>query len=519
MSFELTSISGSGEVKPDSIFNYTYSEEVTSLSPSESAGGTSQVNISAVANDKSPLLINNTVKLTDSMRGSVVGKVSTVSINNDLVSITADTIMSRLNVERTAGPVGGTELAPASLKDAIDYYCSLVSVPVFYDGTLGDALADIPVNFIGWNGNVWEYLKMLCSAQSASLVDDVAFEMYILEDELHFRYAVIDSVDLSEVHSEYSLSFDSSNSAEKVGIYHYKTSYGQNKVFYELTNYDPNVAEEDKFQSSINDIMQVDAGETITRRFMVDASLTSVNQPECVATITRIPPAPYADGGVGQYVIVGSDDLPIQPSQWTSLGGKLTVSLTENPGEIELTITAPNAPELKQAEDPSKLGYAPYKIGAESSGEKDYPALWLTGTGVFYEKNLKTMLTGAPSTFTSDLEAPTIDNPFIADLHSLSNRGVVAAQTYCGPVIRATRSTPLGGFGEPIGKTEKIGDLRFRYESAAYSPSGVQLTGRAYASFNEFDEQWVDVTFADFDTAKTGLKFNEFSTQPLKGAN
>jgi hypothetical protein len=190
------------------------------------------------------------------------------------------------------------------------------------------------------------------------------------------------------------------------------------------------------------------------------------------------------------------------------------VSITENPNEIEITITAPDSKTMPTAENPStEVTNAPYKIGAELD---TYPAFWLTGTGVFFNKKQKKFLTGSPDSYTASDEASTIDNPFISDLHTLSNAGIAAAQTYCGPSVTVNRTIgEPGQFGQEIGLTEKIGDSRFRYESANYSPANVQLSGRMYTTINEFDENWVDATFATFNTALTGIKFNEFTVIPL----
>lgn len=515
MPIDLIPGAGNGNLKPDSVFGYSYSEEVTSIDPSASNGGTSQVNVSAIADDNSALLINSQAQLVDSESGTLDFQVKTVSINAGAVSIVGDTLMARLNVIKTAGPVGGTTEAPASLLDAINYYCSLVGgVTPEFDDLLDEALDLVPVNYVGWNGNVWEHLKMLCSVASASLVDNEPIEMYFSNNKLRFRRALSRTTDFSNTKSDSSISVNAFDASKSVGVYNYNTSYGVNKVFYEESNYAENADPATTFKSSINDTLQVDAGKTITKRFKIDASLTSVNQPTCVETITRVPPSPYADGGTGEYVVVGSDELPIKPSEWTALGGKLTVSITENPNEIEVTIIAPESNTMPTAENPeTEVTNAPYKIGAELD---TYPAFWLTGTGVFFNKKEKKFLTGSPDSYTASDEASTIDNPFVSDLHTLSNAGIAAAQTYCGPSVTINRTVGRPGqFGQEIGLTEKIGDNRFRYESANYSPASVQLSGRMYTSIYEFGENWVDTSFADFESAMGNLKFNEFTVIPL----
>ncbi len=457
------------------------------------------------------------MQLEDSESGTISFRVKGVGINADIASITGDTLMARLNTEKTAQPVGGEVSTPASLLDAINYYCGLVDIVPGFDDGIDTTLDLISVNFIGWKGNLWEHLKMLCSVASMSLVDNAPLEIYFLNDELRFREALARTVNYSEFDADSSVTIDAFNAAKSIEVSYYNTSYGVDKVFYELSNYDQNADPATKFNASIDDILQVDAGATITKRFTIDASLTAVNQPTCVAQITRVWPAPYADGGVGEYVIVGSDNLPIDPTQWTELGGSVIVNLTENPNEIEVTITAPPSETMPTEANPAtEVTPAPYKIGAESSGEADYPAFWLTGTGVFFAKENRKFLTGADDEYTSTDAAPAVDNPFITDLHTLSNAGVAAAQSYCGPSVTVSKSVGKPGtFGESIGERERVGDNVFRYEAAAYSPTSVQLSGRMYTLINEFDENWIDVTFADFNTALTGLRFNEFSVAPL----
>jgi hypothetical protein len=534
MGTRITANTGNGEIKPDSVFTYSYSEDVTSLTPSDNKGGTSQVTLSAIAVDgdkvaathpDSKLLINNVMELTDDENGSVTFQVTNVGVSNGAVNITGDTIASRLNVNKIAQPVHGVDAeTPASLLDAIEYYCSLVGITPQFDDGLDADLDVVPVNFIGWKGNLWEHLKMLCSAVSAATYDDNPFEMYISGNTLRFRYAGQSDLNYSGVSSELSVNVNAFTAAKSVGIYNYNTSYGEDKVMYDLANYEPTMDSALAFQSSINETLQVDAGKTVVKRVYVDASLSSINQPTCVETITRTWPSPYADGGLGEYVVVGSDDLPISPTEWAALGGKLTVALTENPNEIEITIVAPDSVTMPTADNPTtEVTNAPYKIGSELGL---YPAIWLTGTGVFFNKQKKTFLTGASDLYTSEDEAATIDNPFITNLHDLSNRGVAAAQAYCGPSVTVTRSVVNGTqFGATPGSTERIGSNRYRYESASYSPDGVQLTGKSYATITDFNEKWVDKTFDDFNAvaleapSAQALKFNEFTVIPLMESN
>ena len=621
MPVKLTNISGNGSIKDNSIFSYSYSEEVTSLEPSGIPGATSQVNVSAIAVDSeitdshadSKLLINNEMSLTTDAYGAISFRVKNVSKNLSAVSIIGDTIQARLNVERSAAPHGGIS---ANLYSAIVYYCGLVNItPVIAAGFVTELTA-IPVNFIGWKDIVWNKLKELCAAFSASTSNNVGIEMLIINNGLVFRKAR-QSVLITEKNiSNESISIESFETARSVKVFNYNTSYGTNQVFYDVANFDNSKEEKDKFQSSINDSMQVEAGETLRKRFTVNASFVSVNQPVCVEQITRTFPGPYqntvlgtvtisvgtpavvtyaghglangdkiyftttgalptgilagtpatnnyfvresdvntfklsstADGSlintsgtqsgthtlrrsVGEYVIVGTDDLPIKPDQWNSNGGSVTIELVDEngeelpAGEIELVIKAPESTGLPKAADENEIAFAPYKIGVESSGEADYPALWLTGTGVFYEKKESVFLTGSSNEYTSKTEGPTVDNIFITNSFNLSSRGVAAAQANCGPKIKLTQELAKGfEFGQ-IGSVIKYNLNDYRVETASFSPSSVSITGSACVSISDWNLIWTGKTFTNFSSKvldpalfpDEALKFNEFTIIPKIG--
>jgi hypothetical protein len=523
MGIRVTNI-GSGSLGSRGIENYSYSEDVTSLEPSEITGGTGQLSFSAPSNDldkdgnthpNSLLLINNTMTLTDDSRGSIDFQVKQVSLNSGIVSVLGDTLESRLNAERTASAHGGST---ANLLTAIQYYCELVGIFPSIDGELETELQAIPVNFIGWKGNVWEHLKMLCAGVSLSATDNIGLEMYVDVNELVFRKAMQLDADYADEIESQSVSISTFDAAEEVSIYNYNTSYQANGIVRDTSD-TVSVMGFDPKNVSIADSMQVDAGETITKRFNVNASLESVNQPVCVSTID---PYPYT-GITGQYVIVGSDNLPIKPSEWNSLGGKVTVSLTENPGEIEISVTAPPVPEILHNDDGNK-GLAPYKIGIEEADGSEYPAFYITGTGVFFDKREVKFKTGASSTYTSKIDAPSIDNPFITKSSDLAIRGVAAAQRICGPSIKLTETVakPLL-FGETPGTMRTVNSNRYRISAVQYSSDSTGVTANAAVKFSEFDSIWSGKTFANFKSIALDpatypdqtLKFNEFTVIPL----
>jgi hypothetical protein len=535
MAVKLENISGNGSIVANSIFAFNYSEEVTSLEPSTIAGATSQVSVSAIAvksentdsHADSKLLINNEMSLTDSNYGNVGFRVRGVSRNLDAISITGDTIQSRLNVERTAAPHGGED---ATLLTCIEYYCGLVGVTPVIDEELAEEITLIPVNFIGWTGILWDKLKELCSGFSVSTTDNAGMEMVIIDNQLIFRKAKQSLISVERNLTSDSVTIESFDSAESVTVYNYNTRYGEDEVFYELSNFDNSKVELDRFQSSINDSMQVEAGETLRKRFSVNLSFTSVNQPICVEQITRTFPDPYS-GLTGEYVIVGIDDLPIKPEQWNENGGSVTVELTDEngnalpSGEIDLVIKAPKLAGLPKAENQNEIAFAPYKIGVESSGETDYPALWLTGTGVFYEKKQKLLFTGSSDEYTSRSEGPTVDNIFMINSLNASSRGAAAAQANCGPKININRQLSEGVVFGDIGSVFISGLNQYRIDGLNFTDSAISLTASPSFTIDEWNQIWEGLSFEDFEDKvldpelfpDEALKFNEFTIIPRIG--
>jgi hypothetical protein len=524
MTITASKVSGSGGIVPGSEISYSYTEDVTSLEPSSLDGGSGQVTLSAIAPDESAgfrndprLIINNKMLLSDTAVGEIEFWVKKVSLNQRLVTITGDTVQARMNVDKTAAPIGGGVGFEDTLRDAIEYYCGLVDVVPSFDDDLADLLEARNVNFIGWSGNVWEHLKMLCSVVSADESEWVPFEMFVDVDTLRFRLAENRTANLTDNASSLSIEVDAFDAAQSISLNYYKTQYKQNAIVTEdveteLTGF--------VRQVSITDQMQADAGETVKKRFRIEASLDSVNQPVPVATISSFP---YT-GTTGEYVIVGSDDLPVQPAQWLAEGGKLVVALTENPNEIEITVTAPQATQLQQAGDPAAFSLAPYKIGVESSGGTDYPAFFITGTGVFFERKSYDFYTGAGSDKTADGAAPSIDNPFVTTKMELVRAGTAAAQVTCGPNVSINLSNPVDTvFGETIGSIINYKGQDFRIKSTSFSEGNSSMVGQSSSSVARFNEIWAGKTFADFtgvmsdpDTSPDDyVSFNEFSAAPL----
>lgn len=609
MSAKVTT-TGSGKIVADSLISFSYSEDATPIDPLSTDGGSSQLTFSAVADETSTdsvlktnsrLLINNNITFYDSDMGYFEAQVKKVDINSGgVVSITADSILAKLNVEKTAEPVIGT------LTGALEYYCGLCDIEPVVD----TALDAIGVNFIAWKGNVWNNLKLLTSSISASTIDRTPIEMYFNGATICFRAMPGTEFDMESTIADINSSIDSFDSGKTIDIYNYNTSYVEDAVIYDIANYDEKIDPAKAFLSSFSDSMSVNAGEKTTKVFTVDTSLTSIVQPVCVATINPYPYDPsntstdlnqvdyqyvfgspwaylylyVADADIfidkevvrlsatfsgafaaynswqetvtkissnyymmavppvsptsqtigisngtakrirtGQYVIVGRDGLPVQPEEWVAQGGSLTFAKTENINEIEVTVQGPTYNGLPRATDESKTVFGPYRIGVETSGDDvDYPAIYLVGTGVKYNKKKITLATGADSLVTEKEDSKSIDNIFITTPFTAANAGLAAAQASCGPnFVMTGTSAPEGfRFGETINKTFTRDSARMRLSSIGFSDSSISWTAQRYTTFNDFSyvAGGAAITFEEFNEkagGETPLLFNEFSLIPL----
>jgi len=599
---------GTGKIIADSLISFSYSEDATPIEPLSSDGGSSQISFSAVEDatstdsvlkTNSRLMINNDILIEDSDFGSVYLKVKKLDINSGgVVSVTGDSLMVKLNVDKTAEAFTGT------LKDAIIYYCGLCNITP----TVDVSLASINVNFMAWKGNVWENLKLLTSSISASTTNRVPIEIYFTGTAVGFRPMPGTAFALKETLSDINQSIDYFDSAKKIEVYNYNTSYVQNGIIYDIANYAEDIEEGKAFLATFSDSMSVEAGEKATKVFTVDTSLISIVQPVCVETIDPYPYNPSAaitsltasyyqfvsgsqysylyittaDADIfvngetvriagtylgvftayndllatvtkvssnyymllvtpvsptsqtitgtsdtatrvrtGQYVIVGNDELPVQPAEWVAQGGSLTFKKTENVNEIEVTVQGPTYDGIPVAADGSKKTFGPYKIGVETSGDGvEYPAIFLVGTGVRYNKKKVLFATGADSLVTEKEDAKQIDNMFVTNSFTAANAGLAAAQASCGPnVTMSGSSAPVGFvFGSTINKTFVDNSVRMRLSSLGFSDGTISWSAQKFTTFDDFDTINSGKTFSNFNTTTGGtspLLFNEFSVIPL----
>jgi hypothetical protein len=222
---------------------------------------------------------------------------------------------------------------------------------------------------------------------------------------------------------------------------------------------------------------------------------------------------------VGEYVIVGDGDIPIQPAEWVAQGGNVTVALTDIPGEIKVTITAPKTDALPSADDPNKYVNGPFQIGVEVAGDAKYPAFWILATGVAFAKDSVVFSTGIEPSYTSKDSSTAVDNIFITTTKLRNDVAMVAAQAACGPkVSMSASSTELLPFGTMLGMISQEAGNNYRIQSVSHDGYMSGIAATPYVTMMDFNAAHSGFTFTDFDNKNQTLRFNEFTIMPLIGA-
>lgn len=508
--------------------SYSTTEESTPIDPSDSSGGTGQVNFSVVDDPEGTIfLLNDTVELTDGSNGRTQGVVNGVSGANGLASISADSRLSLLVADRTAEPFVGT------LEAAFRYYLSIADITNRI--VVDEAIANRPVVFPGWTGNIWDAMKQMATAQQV--------EISLVSSNIVLR-PIRGRTVRNDTDASISWSANNTDLAQSIEIYYYNNTYNFNKLVYPAGGWNEDVQ-----------IYQVDAGERLEVEIEVPVSMESVVQPTMYSYV-----GPNHIGPESAYAVIGNDDKRILPAQWRAAGGDLRVSIGEDTKTLKLTLVGANIPE-----------YAPFRF-ALSDGENTYSTLRIQGAGVFTDKQILTIPTGAPASKTAQVVGVTIDNPFINTITDAYTAGMVAAGKWASAATTinvdattinrqgengSTRYPTFGEFDQDwagktfgafdaawAGKThadltayyfERVADnfenqafgnvagarAKFRYawyrvRSASLTPSGISYQAEGDTTFGDFDKNWAGRNFADFDLSNAGATFADFSLTPLR---
>lgn len=376
--------------KPVEVINYQVSEDATPLDPGSMEGGYGEIHLNALTEDGDFFLRDEPVSLQDSERGRTSGTAEEVSVNNQELTVIADSVLGMLNSWHHIPVVNGT------IEDLVRewFAAAEIDLPIEFQDGIGDRPIVSPAHY----DNLWDRFKMLMSAQQieAALVNNVV----VLREPRKFE-----AYTNRQISPQWTVG--QGDTAEFVEIKYYTTQYFDKQEFYPIL-----LANEDL------PIMQVDTTENA--EYAIEMNVTLDVWPENPIRVeTFVPNEPV---GYSVYSVVGNDDLPIPAKMWNDYGGRLWVEPhEEDPHIIVVRIQGAGLPHL-----------APFRIAMSSGAGNYYNSLRLVGSGVVVEEHMLTLRTGASRNTTGSKIGITVENPYVTSLSQAYDTGLKTAAAYSG---------------------------------------------------------------------------------------
>lgn len=520
---------GSGYPVLHNLKNFSVQEDATPIDPSSSFGGSGQISFDINDSGNATRLMAGQITLVNGSQGKTSGVIRSLSSSDLDVQVVADSTLSLFNTERSVPPYIGT------FGGAIQHYCDLVGIQ--NDVVVDASLASRSVVYPGFVGDVWVNLKQILVVEQA--------EIALVFDRVYVRPLRTLTSTLDRSLSK-SWSIENVTAARRVEINYYNHRYGNQVELFPAAADNPVT------------ISGIGSGEEHVITVQLNGSVVSLNQPVPTFNVGNH----SYEGTAGVYAVTGYDNLPIQPSQWLSEGGSLTVRMTDDPSVIEVVVRGAVNNTL-----------APYRIAMSAGSGSDYNSLHVTGTAVVYDKKSVTIPTGATSTTTSDEVGVVVDSPYISTLAQAHNLGLRVAGSHAGvaytiagtaldinrseggtDLIQATiadfnsdvpSGTTIGVFnaewygksiadfnqywqdrvdllfdnqlfGNAIGSRVYANDAYFRVNSVTTTIDSAQFSASLDTLVSDFNSVWEDSTIADFNLEFAGYTCKDFSIVPLQ---
>lgn len=479
----------------ENLTTYSITENGSPLSPADTTGGATTVQLGVQEFDDSMLLGGGELTVFDAGQPIVQGEIGSPSSDGHTVSITSMSVIARLNVVRRVAPFVGS----------LDGYIAtlLASVGVSRPLNVDIGIAERPVAVPGFNDNILSRVKEFCAVQGVEL-SDKGDAVYIRLP----RTRVLDGNDVSQT----GISSDSSQLAQTIEVFNYNSSYVQNGLVYPAATYDSSTgASTQAGWVPGAAILTVDAGAVTVLEVPILGSLVSVEQPVCMK---EVGPNDGALGSVYTVIGQGSSDggaasiETLDPATWTRLGGSVTVRVGDNFDTIIITIASgANEPTL-----------APFALAMSSGSSTSYSSLRIRATGIINQKEKITYSTGLGPSDATSVVGTTIDSPYVQDRSTADRVASETVPSYSRPITSVTGVTDNPGLaaGDIAGSRFRRGDAFYRTTTAASAEGGVSITGIADTTFDDFDAVWAAKTFSDFDAVWQARTFFEFSAAPLR---
>lgn len=476
----------------DNLTTYIITENASPLSPADTTGGATTVQLGVQEFEDSLLLAGGELTVFEAGEAIVQGEITAPTSDGTTVSITSMSIIARMNIVRRVQPFVGS----------LDGYIAvlLASVGVTRPLIVDVGIAERPVAITGFKDNVLSRVKEFCAVQGVEL-SDRGDAVYIRLP----RQRTLDGNDLTTA----SLSTDVSQFAQSVEVVNYNSEYVTDALIYPPATYDDSTGTSTE-AGWVPDsaILTVDSGAVTTLEVSIQGSMVSVEQPACRKEVGP------NDGVLGSvYTVIGQGSAEgtasietLDPEVWTRLGGSVTVSIGDNFDTIIIKIAS-------GANEPS-LG--PFAIAMSSGSGTSYSSLRIRGTGIVNHKEKLTYATGLGPSDTTTEVGITIDSPYVQNGAIAARVASETMPTFSRPILTLSGNTDNPGLapGDIAGARVRYGDSFFRVTTAGSSEAGTTVGAIADTTLDDFDV--LGHTFASFDAVWAGRTFTQFGVAPLR---
>ena len=382
--------------------------------------------------------------------------------------------------------------------------------PVTCDlGNLG-----ISTPILGFTGTLWDYLTQVCIANLIDLrIVDGGFELSSMNTKVTNPQAWTPT-------ASPTFAIGNSSTASTVEIDASLASFSTN-----------NPVVMDALDVTSNGSASYSATPGTTAQFSITTT--------CVDSLIFNPEPLYSYSDFltgthpyGAYIVSGADNLPIQPAEWVTYGGSLTVQKT-GVNTITVTVVAPNIP-LPTAGD--------FKL-AVSDGSTDYPMLKLTAATGGKVVDLNTIYqTGANPPFLPKGKHRADRHRRNLALYSGSkqiknvaatNRAAMEALAGWAVSVATGTDITLSGefpvedmktwdgndFGLVPGSTILYANMMWRIITSNFSHLSVKFTAVPFTVYGSghWDINWTGYTVDDFAEFWDGKTYDDLLTEPLRG--
>ena len=440
-------LSGTGNFAghASNVVNYSYTEGSTPLVPGDESGAIGDVSIEVLnENNASILLYKDDFYLQDNFHGSVQGSIESVSGSNDTVTMGGRSRLAALNVEAIIPPRTGTigNIIQAVINSLGE------QTNILKDAGLSTATVRAP----GYQGDVWVYIKQLCSAYDT--------EVTVIRDYIVIRPTRQRSISATNIIDK-SWQIQDIELAQTFDVAYYNY----------VARSDYLVSPEGGWNSEVT-VYQVAANETTKFELDLEFFLTSVQQPTAQDMVLK----DYGTASV--YAVSGNDNLPITAAFWRDYGGDMAFEILGDGSRVKVTITGP-----------TYLPLSPYSISI-SDGSTSYSTLRVVGTGMDFNRLLYTEETGLTANETPTVKGGEIDNPAIDTLDDAKKYALFARRLYALPT--QTYSTSSRTFERLEGSIPSI----------------------FYPTFDDFDDSLpTGYTFNNFNSDYASSTFDQFTNE------